>query len=77
MQSELPVLYGWNPEWTGDRLHRTRRQAIADGREYVAVYYNSQRLHSTLDYNTPLNYEKDLNEVSGNSWPLQGFESME
>ena len=54
-------------EWTGDRLYRTRRQAIADVREYVAVYYNSQRLHSTLGYKTPLNYEKDLNEVSGNS----------
>ncbi len=54
-------------EWTGDRLYRTRRQAIADVREYVAVYHNSQRLHSTLGYKTPLNYEKDLNEVSGNS----------
>ncbi len=54
-------------EWAGDRLYRTRRQAIADVREYVAMYYNSQRLHSTLGYKTPLNYEKDLNEVSGNS----------
>ena len=34
-------------------------------REYVAVYYNSKRLHSTLDYKTPLNYEKDLNKASG------------
>ena len=44
-----------------------RHQAIADVREYVAVYYNSQRLHSTLGYKTPLNYEKDLNIVSGRS----------
>jgi len=51
-------------EWTGDRLYRTREQAIADVREYVAVYYNSKRLHSTLGYKTPMNYEKDLNEVS-------------
>jgi putative transposase len=52
-------------EWTGDRLYRTRQQAIADIREYVAVYYNSRRLHSTLGYKTPMDYEKTLNKVSG------------
>ena len=41
--------------------------AIADVREYVAVYYNSKRLHSTLGYKTPLDYEKKLSKVSGNS----------
>jgi len=54
-------------EWTGDRLYRTRQQAMADVREYVAVYYNARRLHSTLGYKTPLDYEKTLNKVSGNS----------
>lgn len=53
-------------EWTGHRLYRTQLEAMADVREYVAVYYNSQRLHSTLGYTTPMNYEKDLNKVSGN-----------
>jgi len=52
-------------EWTGDRWYRTRQEAIADVREYVAMYYNSKRLHSTLGYMTPLNYEKPLNKVSG------------
>ena len=52
-------------EWTGDRWYRTRREAIADVREYVVVYYNSRRLHSTLGYTTPMNYEKRLNKVSG------------
>lgn len=52
-------------EWTGDRLYRTREEAIADVREYVAVYYNSRRLHSTLGYATPMEYEKTLNKVSG------------
>ena len=52
-------------EWTGDQLYRTRQAAIADVREYVAVYYNSKRLHSTLGYKTPLDYEKDLSKVSG------------
>ena len=53
-------------EWTGDRWYRTRQEAMADVREYVAVYYNSKRLHSTLGYTTPMNYEKRLNKVSGN-----------
>ena len=52
-------------EWTGHRLYRTRLEAMADVREYVAVYYNSRRLHSTLGYTTPMDYEKDLNKVSG------------
>ena len=52
-------------EWTGDCLYQTRQQAIADVREYVAVYYNAKRLHSTLGYTTPLDYEKRLNNVSG------------
>lgn len=54
-------------EWIGDRLYRTRQEAIVDVREYVAVYYNSKRLHSTLGYKTPMNYENILNKVSGNS----------
>ena len=52
-------------EWTGDQCYWTRQEAIADVREYVAVYYNSKRLHSTLGYKTPLDYEKDLSKVSG------------
>lgn len=54
-------------EWTGDRLYKTRQQAMADVREYVAVYYNAKRLHSTLGYQTPMDYEKPLNKVSGNT----------
>jgi putative transposase len=54
-------------EWTGNQLYKTREDAIADVREYVAVYYNSKRLHSTLDYMTPMDYEKTLNKVSGKS----------
>lgn len=54
-------------EWTGDKEYLTRRAAISDVREYVALYYNSKRLHSTLGYCTPLDYEQKLNNVSGNS----------
>ena len=52
-------------EWSGDRLYRTRQTAIADVREYVAVYYNSMHLHATLSYKTPMDYEKDLNKTPG------------
>jgi len=52
-------------EWTGDQLYKTRQAAIADVREYGAVYYNSMRLHSTLGYKTPMDYENTLNKVSG------------
>ena len=52
-------------EWTGDRLYLTRQAAIADVREYVAMYYNAQRLHSTLGYKTPVDFEHGLNKVSG------------
>ncbi|MGR8999502.1 MAG: IS3 family transposase [Gammaproteobacteria bacterium] len=57
-------------EWTGDRLYRTRQQAIAGVREYAAAYYNSKRLHSMLGYETLMDYEKTLNKVSGISCPL-------
>ena len=52
-------------EWTDSQLYRTRDEAIADVCEYVASYYNSQRLHSTLGCATPINYENILNNVSG------------
>ena len=52
-------------EWTSDQLYRTRKEAIADVRQYVMVYYNAQRLHSTLGYKTPLDFEMKLNKVSG------------
>ena len=52
-------------EWAGDQLYTTRQAAIADVREYVAVYYNSKRLYSTLGCMAPMDYEKDLGNVSG------------
>lgn len=45
-------------EWISDRLYETREEAIKDIREYLAVYYNAERLHSTLGYMTPSDFEK-------------------
>jgi len=52
-------------EWIGDRLYGSRDAAIRDLREYLMVYYNTKRLHSTLDYKTPVQFENELKNVSG------------
>ncbi len=52
-------------EWVGDQLYQTRAQAISDLREYLMVYYNTKRLHSTLNYQTPMQFENNLEKVSG------------
>lgn len=45
-------------EWIGDQLYKTRAEAISDIRQYLMVYYNTKRLHSTLGYKTPMEFEK-------------------
>ena len=40
------------------RIYRTRDQARADVFDYIERFYNQQRRHSTLDYLTPLEYER-------------------
>ena len=52
-------------EWIGDQLYQTRNQAVADLREYLMVYYNTKRLHSTLGYQTPMQFENNFKMVSG------------
>lgn len=54
----------YKEEWIGDQVYYTREAAITDMQAYMK-YYDSDRLHSTLGYQTPLEYENDLNEVSG------------
>lgn len=45
-------------EWTHHRHYRTRREAATDIFYYIEVFYNRQRLHSSLKYVSPLTYEK-------------------
>jgi len=44
-------------EWLTGNVYQTREAAIVDVRTYIA-YYNSRRLHTTLDDMTPIEFEK-------------------
>jgi len=39
--------------------YKNRKQARQDIFQYIAVYYNRIRMHSTLNYKSPENYEKE------------------
>lgn len=54
----------YKDEWIGDSVYHTREAAIRDMQEYMK-YYDSVRLHSTLGYQTPMEYENTLTNVSG------------
>ncbi|SER42545.1 Integrase core domain-containing protein [Nitrosomonas sp. Nm51] len=41
------------------RHHQTRHEAQQDVLQYIAVFYNSQRLYSYLDYKSPNQYEAE------------------
>ena len=41
------------------RNYQTRYEAQQDILDYISMFYNSQRLHSYLDYKSPNQYEKD------------------
>lgn len=53
-------------------VHRCRYYTRSEGRsslfDYIEVFYNQQRLHSTLDYLSPVDFE--LNYFSKNLCPL-------
>ncbi len=40
------------------RLYQTREEAEQDIFEYIEIFYNRQRLHSTNDYWSPVDYEE-------------------
>lgn len=44
-------------ERTDDQYYLTRQQAKADVIDYIEMFYNSQRLHSTLNYMSPVQFE--------------------
>ena len=44
--------------------YQTREQAKKSIFEYIEVFYNRQRRHSTLGYKTPLGFEKNYQHTS-------------
>ena len=55
------VMESWNHSLQVEAIHgerfATRAQATAQVFEYIDVYYNSKRLHSTLGYLSPEAFE--------------------
>ncbi|PRX18126.1 integrase-like protein [Orenia metallireducens] len=41
------------------KVYQTRRQARQDIFEYIEVFYNRFRMHSTLNYKSPEDYENE------------------
>jgi len=46
-------------EWTKHTRYRTREEAKASLFEFIEIYYNKQRRHSTLDFMSPERFEKE------------------
>ncbi len=44
-------------ERTDGQHYLTRQQAKMDVVDYIEMFYNSQRLHSTLNYMSPVQFE--------------------
>jgi putative transposase len=51
-------------ELLGDTVFATRAEASAAVFEFIEIWYNRQRRHSTLGYRTPVEYEEQVLKVS-------------
>jgi len=45
------------------RNYQTRHEAQQNILEYISMFYNSQRLHSYLDYQSPNQYENEIADM--------------
>lgn len=44
--------------------YKTREEAKKSIFEYIEVFYNRQRLHSSINYKTPVDYEKSFDKCA-------------
>lgn len=51
-------------ELLADRVFATRAEASRELFEFIEIWYNRQRRHSTLGYRTPVEYEDELHKAS-------------
>ncbi len=47
-------------ECTHEKRYSTRAEARVDVIDYIEMFYNSYRLHSTLEYQSPNDFEKEI-----------------
>ena len=47
-------------ERTNRKIYATKEEAKADVIDYIEMFYNSSRLHSTLNYVSPINFENQF-----------------
>jgi putative transposase len=52
------VLTNRGVELTSRMKYKTREEARRSNFEYTGIFYNRKRLHSTLRYRSPVEYEK-------------------
>ncbi len=51
-------------ERTDSKTYSTRKEARDDVADYIELFYNNRRLHSTLGYLSPVDFERLSNSVS-------------
>lgn len=49
-------------EWIGENIYETREKAEKSTFIYIEMFYNRERRHASLDYMTPLEYERQYEE---------------
>jgi transposase InsO family protein len=47
-------------EWVYQKTYETRKEAENSLFIYIELFYNRKRLHSSLNYNSPIDYEKKI-----------------
>ena len=54
-------------EWTNWESYQTREEAKSSIFEFIEIFYNRKRLHSTLNYLSPVEFEEKYMEITTNN----------